>query len=428
MKRLLILGIFSSAVFAGSQVKSWHSNGVEVWFVADDSVPMLDLTLVFDAGSIREAQQKGLAKITNSSLFTGCGSWSEAKVAAGFEAIGAQYSAAVSDDYAEVGLRLLSDKKYLMPAISNLARCLRQPAFNVQAVNKVRAVLASDWHASQKKSTIVALSYLKKHFYPNHPYGRYPNVAPEDMKKNTVADISRFYRTHYNKQNARLVMVGDLSIKDAKQVAGMVTKSLLNGVVLPKLSVPKINRVSDAELHLPNQSQDTTVIAFTGVSARNKLAPALDLANFPLSSAGLTSRLMHELRDKNGYTYAVQGLMKKRSLGGEYYLIFKSRPKVSKLAANLARDTVSSYSRTGAKESEFAISQKTILQNLIEARSSISGKAYTLVEIAGLGLGLDYYDGYYKLIEHATLLEVNQSFKGLFAKQVPATVVVSNGK
>jgi len=25
-------------------------------------------------------------------------------------------------------------------------------------------------------------------------------------------------------------------------------------------------------------------------------------------------------------------------------------------------------------------------------------------------------------------LEVNQSFKGLFAKQVPATVVVSNGK
>jgi zinc protease len=53
-------------------IQHWQTtNGVPVYFVRATELPMVDINVVFDAGSSRDGKQPGLAQITSALLNTG---------------------------------------------------------------------------------------------------------------------------------------------------------------------------------------------------------------------------------------------------------------------------------------------------------------------------------------------------------------------
>ena len=66
------LVLAAQAVAAGPEIQRWQlDNGVEVRFVASPELPMVDVRLVFDAGSARDGDRFGLALMTNGLLVEG---------------------------------------------------------------------------------------------------------------------------------------------------------------------------------------------------------------------------------------------------------------------------------------------------------------------------------------------------------------------
>jgi len=114
------------------------TNGVRVYFIAAPELPMVDMRLVFNAGSARDNQRAGLARLTNSLLTEGSSRRNADQIAEQFDRVGAQVSSGSARDMAWVSLRSLNDSESLSAAVSTLAQCLTKPTFPIKAFSRER--------------------------------------------------------------------------------------------------------------------------------------------------------------------------------------------------------------------------------------------------------------------------------------------------
>ena len=79
-------------------------------------IPMVDIQVVFDAGSSRDGDLPGLSALTNGLLDQGADGLNADDVSKGFESLGAIFGSSAGLDTASMQLRSLVDEKLLKKA------------------------------------------------------------------------------------------------------------------------------------------------------------------------------------------------------------------------------------------------------------------------------------------------------------------------
>lgn len=115
------LFLLSAQAVATPDILHWQtSQGARVFFVELPELPIVDVQVIFDAGSARDTRGKnGVALLTNSLLDEGAGGLDANTVSFEFEKLGAQFGTNTGYDSASVSLRSLTDEKLLKPALAN---------------------------------------------------------------------------------------------------------------------------------------------------------------------------------------------------------------------------------------------------------------------------------------------------------------------
>ena len=113
--------IFTQTCFAAAKIESWNtSQGSRVYYVRTEGLPMLDIEVVFDAGSARDGKQHGISELTSMMLETGAGEWNADAIAQRFESVGAIFEAGSSKDRAWISLRTLSQQELFSKALATM--------------------------------------------------------------------------------------------------------------------------------------------------------------------------------------------------------------------------------------------------------------------------------------------------------------------
>ncbi|MCP4994114.1 MAG: insulinase family protein, partial [Gammaproteobacteria bacterium] len=107
----LLLFLLASSAWAAPNIQQWQTaNGVKVLFVAAPDLPMVDIRMVFDAGSARDGDKPGISQMANSLLVEGAGEWNADQIAERLESVGAEMSVGSLRDMAWVSVRTLTDE------------------------------------------------------------------------------------------------------------------------------------------------------------------------------------------------------------------------------------------------------------------------------------------------------------------------------
>ncbi|MEX2516378.1 MAG: insulinase family protein, partial [Gammaproteobacteria bacterium] len=115
---------------ATPDIEHWQtSRGIDVYFVQADELPMVDVQLVFDAGSARDGGKLGLANLTLNLLDDGVAGMSGDEISTVFESVGARYGASLDQDMAQLTLRSLTEPEPLATAVDMLRKVMSQPDF-----------------------------------------------------------------------------------------------------------------------------------------------------------------------------------------------------------------------------------------------------------------------------------------------------------
>lgn len=424
-----------SVSHAALQIQSWTlANGARVLFVENHTIPILDVSIDFDAGSRRDpAGKSGTAALTNAMLARGLrasqsanGSepaMSEAQISDAFADTAAQRGARLDDDRSGLSLRtLVSERETAVPL---LARLLASPSFPEDFLVRDKARTVAAIKESLTKPEVIAAKAFSRLLYGEHPYGQEPSV--ESITAVTRNDLLAFHTTHYVANRAVIALIGDVTRADADRIAQQLTLRLPQGAALPDL--PAVPAAQGAEERIPHPASQAHILI--GMPAMARHDPdyfALTVGNYVLGGGGFVSRLMQQVREQRGLSYGVSSYFSPMAQAGPFQIGLQTKKEQADQALKVVRDTLAAYLRDGPSPAEL----KAAKDNLTGGFAlRIDSNRKILENIAAIGfynLPLDYLDTWTAKVAAVSAAEINAAFKRKLQLDKLSTVVVGADK
>lgn len=425
-KRLLLAFILCTGLAqAGPQIQHWQTaNGARVFYVHAGELPILDLRVVFDAGSARDADKPGLASLTNSLLDEGVPGMDVNTIAERLESVGAEYGADALRDMAVTSLRSLTRPEALDVALPLFARILAEPVFPEKSFERNRQAMLVGLQQEQQSPAALVEKQFFKDLYGDHPYARPPNGTLESVQAFSLDDVRAFHRRYYVARNAVIAIVGALDRKQAEAVAEQLSQGLPAGE--PAAALPPVQPLAkDSTVRIEHPSSQSHLrIGAPGVSRDDKDYFPLYVGNHVLGGGGLVSRLSDEVREKRGLSYSVYSYFLPMRRQGPFMLGLQTKNEQADEARKVAMDTLRRYIKEGPGRDELKRSKQNITGGFALRLDSNKKITEYVAMIGFYGLPLDYLDTFNKKVEAVTAAQIRDTFKRRLDPDRLVTVIV----
>jgi len=408
----VVIFLISTPLFAGPKIHQWTSDkGVRVFYVHAPGLPLLDMRLVFDAGSVRDGEQYGIASMTADLLGVATRQWNADQIAERLEGVGANLSSGASRDLGYISLRCLTQDKILKSSLQTLEGVLTEAEFPEADFKREKArTLVGLKHREESPRAIATIKYYNV-LYGEHPYA-HPSAGNIDtVKPLTADDLRNFYQKYYVANNATAIIVGDVSRQKAADIVDQVFAKLPAGVRAPKiLGVSADSPGQRSDIEFP--SAQTHIYSGAPVLSRHDDDYfALYVGNHILGGSGLISRISDEVREKRGLSYSAYSYFSPMAEKGPFTMGLQTRNDQAEEALKVLNQTVADFVENGPTDEELRAAKKNITGGFvlrIENNSKITG--YTAM-IAFYGLALDYLDTFNAKVEAVSREDIMDAFK-----------------
>lgn len=406
-------------------IEHWQTtSGARVYFVKTTVLPMIDVRVVFNAGSNRDEEKAGVAQLTTNMLNAGTKDLDVDQIAAGLDDVGAQYSASVSRDMAVVGLRSLVDPQYLKPALRIFTSVLSSPSFPENQFKRIKKQTLSQITQSEQSPGLVASKLFYKTLYDGQPYARPSIGTMKTVNDMTVQDLKHFYRRYYVSKNALIVIVGDLDIQHAQQMANQIVEKLPMGSS-PKKLISSQPLAHEKIIHIDFPSQQTHVmLGQVGISRKNKNYFPLIVGNYILGGASMVSRLFNDVREQHGLAYSVYSYFLPLSYKGPFVIALQTRNEKSSEAIKMVHAVLNDFIKKGPTKKELTAAKNNIINGFPLRLASNTAITANLVVIGFYQLPLNYLDTFRDKIRTVTVKQIHQAFQQLIDTKKLVTITV----
>ena len=426
---LLLLYILSLTATAAPKIEHWVTDdGLAVYYVGVPQLPMLDMRLVFAAGSVRDADQTGLAMLTSSMLDEGAAGLSVDQLAQQFESVGAHNSAGSARDMAWMSLRTLTLKKEQTVAVDTWLKVIGQLDWPEKNFARLKKQVLLGLQAEKQSPAAIANKTFFKHLYGKHPYASPSNGTEASINAITLAQLKAFHKRYYVKQNAMLAIVGAVNRAEAETLAKRVAASL--GTGKKAAAIPAVTALTVAKtIHIPYPSKQAHVlIGQIGNKRGDKDYFSLYLGNHILGGSGFTSRLVKAIRDKRGLSYSVYSYFSPMQALGPFMLGLQTKLSQTDEAVQVATQLLSDFQSKGASEAELIAAKKDITGSFPLGVASNADIVQYLGMIGFYQLPLDYLDAFTGKIDALTIAKVKDAFKRRIQPDKLLTVIVGGSE
>lgn len=427
MKRLLALCLllFAGSALAGPRIQHWTlPSGLSVYFLEAHELPMVDLKLVFDAGSARDGDLPGLASMTAGELFSGTRSLDLETLSDRLDRVGADYGAGALRDMAWITLRSLTDADTLQPALDTWLQVVGEPAFPAEHFERARRQRLVALRAEREDPGTVASKAFWKAVYGDHPYAHPVNGTEQSTRALKREDLIHFHRRYYVSGNAILVIVGDRTRAQAEALARRVDGVLPRGPHAPPLPpVPELRQARTVRIPFPS-TQAHILVGQPGMKRGDADYFPLYLGNHVLGGSGFTSRLVKTIRVEHGLAYSVYSYFLPMRAAGPFMAGLQTRRDQTGEALALLRKTLEDYVEQGPTEAELRASKRNVTGGFPLRIASNGDLADYLAMIGFYGLPLDYLDRFNERIEAVTAAQIRDAFRRRIHPERMVTVIV----
>lgn len=420
----LALALLVPSAGATLPIQHWRtSNDVPVYFVRADAIPMLDVSVLFDAGDRRDpADRRGVASMVGRLLDKGAGDLDETALADGFARIGAQLGGGAGTDRASVSVRTLSEPAIRDRAIELTALVIASPRFEPAILEREKARLAQALAQSLTDPSTIAQRRLNELLYPAHPYGR--NLDAAAIAALGVDELRTFHRAHYGARGAAIAMIGAIDRREAERIAERLVGSLPPGAAAAPM--PPVGEGSPGvEERIAHPASQSHILL--GMPVLTRADPdyfPLYVGNYVLGGGGFVSRLYDEVREQRGLAYSVYSYFMPMRQPGPFMVGLQTSKAQTDEALELVRATIRRFVAEGPSAQELAAAKANLVGGFalrIDSNAKILGQ---LALIGDESLPLDWLERWVERVESVTLEQVRDAFRRRIDPDRLATVVV----
>jgi zinc protease len=371
-------------------------NGLRLIVAPVRKLPVVSLLAVTEAGAVADpVGREGLAQLAAAALAEGIAGADGAELTRRFERLGAEFSAHADWDVA--GARLTVTASRLPEALALFGEVLTTPTFPAREVERLKAERLAELLQQRTEPRGLAEDMFARFLYA--PAARY--ALPDGGEERTVAavtrdDVAGFWAERYRPGGTTLVVVGDVSVDDARRLAERALGGWRGDAPPAAAAAPDAPARLTRAVHLvdkPDAPQSELRLGHVGL-------PRLHPDYFPVTVmnallGGLfNSRINLNLRERHGYTYGAFSHFDWRRAAGPFVVSTAVASDVTHRAAQEALLEVERFGDMTVEARELSLATDYldgVFPIRFETTSAIAGALGGLVTY---GLPEDYYDRY----------------------------------
>lgn len=417
-KILLTLFICSCSLlgFAGEvpSILTWKTdNGVEVWFVQRPQLPILDVRMVFPAGSVYDGQSPGLASLTANGLNAGTQSMDERALNLAISQTGSRFWVSVTHDYSMLFLKTLSQSPNLDQSIKLLHDLITQPSFSPEVVKRFQRQVLVNLQLVQNDADYIASRLFAEALYQGTPYAQPTEGTMASVSAIQVSQLKSFFAQHYVANQAVLVLVGNVDTNKAKQLANVLSEGLPSGKATPfpfdTKAFPKPD--ADSVHRYLRGAQTAIVMGQRGIAVQNPDYYPLMVGNTILGGQVLQSRLFKTVRTENGLAYGIDSAFSLSTMPGPFSIEAKTKNASTVEAVKLIASEVEQFMQQGPTEAELKLAKQALIGSFPLRWSSNGDLADRLAWMAFYHYPTSYWKTYPNNVQAVTADQIKAAFQ-----------------
>jgi len=304
-------------------------NGLRIFVVENHKLPRLQFSIQLLHKPMLEGAKAGYVSMAGDLMGTGTATRPKAQLDEEVDFIGASLSTSAS------GLFASSLTKHSGKLLELMTDVLYNPAFQQEELDKIKTQTLSGISAGKEDPGTISANVRSVLLYgKNHPYGEL--TTETSVEAITLEDCKRYYEEYFKPNNAYLVMVGDISLKDAKKIAeknfARWEPAEIKNQEFPAPTPPQKTYV--ALVDRPASVQSIINIAYpVNLKIGSEEVLKARVMNHILGG-DFSSRLNQNLREKHGYTYGSGSQLTSDELVGRFTASASVRNEVTDSAVH----------------------------------------------------------------------------------------------
>ncbi len=377
-------------------------NGLKVFVIENHKIPVVSYSLSLDNDPVLEGDKVGYVGMTGELLRAGTTNRSKDEIDESIDFIGAQLSTSASGIYGR------SLKKHTETLLELMSDILYNPTFPQEELDKSKKQWITGLKTQQNEPKAIASNVAGALQYgKDHPYGEIE--TEESINNITVDDCKSYYNTYFSPSVAYLIVVGDITLKEAKKEAKKYF-SQWEAKDVPKHSYEFPRGYDSPKVVVSNK--DGAKQSIIEVTYAIDLKPGTEdvipakLMNFILGGGSFSSRLMQNIREDKGYTYGAYSSLSSDELVGTFRASASVRNAVTDSALVQTLKEMNRIRTEKVPEEDLQMMKNVLTGSFSRSLEDPQTVARFALNIAKYNLPEDYYKTYLQKLNAVTSDEI----------------------
>jgi zinc protease len=392
-------------------------NGMTIYLMEKKDVPIISFSVLFDAGTIKDGEAKGLSSFTAEALKFGTKNYNKDQIDSIFNFYGSSLNTYARLDYSGLYSEFMKDDlDKLLPVIKDV---IANPTFPEEEIIKRKQRWVAELDQAKESPRQVISAYYNNFLFTDSPYGNPVNGIKKTIEVIDRQAIASFYLDNVRSENCAIAVVGDF---DSDKMKSELTNQLGSWIITTPRLINDL-RFTNNDLKEPgvylinkdNATETTFMIGGFGVPMSNKDQIQIDVINTILGGR-FTSWLNDELRVNAGYTYGARSRFASYKTAGAFYISTFTATKNTEPAIDLAIKTYNRLFEKGIDEATLKSAKNYVKGQFPPDYETAGSLAGFLTQKYIYGLEDSYINDFEKTVDGMTVESANEIIKKYFPK------------
>ena len=384
-----------------------NNTNIPVIFEKHKTLPIFNLQLVFkNSGYINDTKLAGLTNITAKILDEGTKTLGAVEFARKLENKAISIDTSTGFETFVIEVSCLKDE--YKTALKYLNDILIDPNITDKTLQKLKKLQISKLHQKENDFDYIASVKLKSLIYPKTPLANPSSGTIESIEKITIDDIKVNLSSILNLNNLIIVTGGDIKYSDIKTAI----KPILNKIT-PKevINIEKIKFSGKQETKIVKKETQQSYIYFASpfdIDVNSKDSYKAKVASFILGGSGFGSRLMEEIRVKNGLAYSAYGHISNKKSHSYFTGYLQTKLDNTQKAKNMVTSIVKEFIKDGVTQKELDAAKNFLLGSEPLRTETFSQRLNRAFSLYYKNLPFDYPKTELEMINNLSLDDLNK--------------------
>ncbi|NPA28153.1 MAG: insulinase family protein [Epsilonproteobacteria bacterium] len=386
-----------------------NNTKIPVIFEKDNRLPLASVEFIFKDSGTLASKKAGLVSLAADLLNEGSKKDGSMKFAKELEDNAIEFS--VNSGNETFVFTLESLKERFDFGLKKVIELINEPNYSDEAFKKVVTKRVGVLARKADDFDYIANNGLKELLFKGTPLANPRLGTIESIKSLKLEDLKNFIDTHLYKNNLLVVIGGDFSEDEVREVVKKFASNLKSGEV-KKLQKIKVNENNQSKEINKDTKQAYIYFGAPYYMESNDTKRVIGkVASFILGSSGFGSRLMEEVRVKRGLAYSAYSRFIVNRTNSYFFGYLQTKLENQDEAIGVVKEVINKFLKEGATQKELDSAKKFFLgseplrsETLMQRLNRAFNEYYS-------GLGLGFSKKELEIIKNLTLKELNDFIK-----------------